>query len=96
MSRLARKAKRIRFRRLKEIVGLVTPQTLLAWHRKLIAKKYDSSGKRRKAGRPPTREALRDLVIRMAEENRGWGDTRIRGRWRTWVTNSGVPPSQGS
>ena len=37
--RLARKAKRIRFGRLKEIVGLVTPQTLLAWHRKLIAKK---------------------------------------------------------
>jgi putative transposase len=33
--RLARKAKPIRFGRLKEIVGLVTPQTLLAWHRKL-------------------------------------------------------------
>jgi putative transposase len=77
--RLARKAKRIRFGRLKEIVGLVTPQTLLAWHRKLIAKKYDSSGRRRKSGRPPTKEELRDLVIRMAEENRGWGYTRIRG-----------------
>ena len=77
--RLARKAKRIGFGRLKEIVGLVTPQTLLAWHRKLIAKKYDSSGKRRKAGRPPTKDELRDLVIRMAEENRGWGYTRIRG-----------------
>ncbi len=77
--RLARKAKRIRFGWLKEIVGLVTPQTLLAWHRKLIAKKYDSSGKRRKVGRPPTKEELRDLVIRMAEENRGWGYTRIRG-----------------
>ena len=77
--RLARKAKRIRFGRLKEIVGLVTPQTLLASHRKLIAQKYDSSGRRRKAGRPPTREELRDLVIRMAEENRGWGYTRIRG-----------------
>ena len=35
--RLARKAKRIRFDRLKEVVGVVTPQTLLAWHRKLIA-----------------------------------------------------------
>jgi hypothetical protein len=77
--RLARKAKRIGFGRLKEIVGLATPQTLLAWHRKLIAKKYDSSGKRRRSGRPPTREELRDLVIRMAEENRGWGYTRIRG-----------------
>ncbi len=77
--RLARKAKRICFGRLKEIVGLVTPQTLLVWHRKLIAKKYDSSGKRRKAGRPSTKDELRDLVIRMAEENRGWGYTRIRG-----------------
>ena len=77
--RLARKAKRIGFSRLKEIVGLVTPQTLLGWHRKLIAKKYDSSGKRRKVGRPPTKEELRDLVIKMAEENGGWGYTRIRG-----------------
>ena len=54
--RLARKAKRIGFGRLKEIVGLVTPQTLLAWHRQLIAKKYDSSGKRRNVGRQPTKD----------------------------------------
>jgi hypothetical protein len=78
-SRLARKAKRIQFGRLKEIANLVTPQTLLAWHRKLIAKKYDSSGVRRRVGRPPTRDELRNLVIKMAEENRGWGYTRIRG-----------------
>ncbi|MFT4549819.1 MAG: putative transposase [Verrucomicrobiales bacterium] len=45
----------------------------------LSAKKYDSSGKRRKIGRPPTAEQLRQLVIRMAEENGGWGYTRIRG-----------------
>lgn len=60
-------------------MGLVTPQTLLAWHRKLIAKKYDSSGKRRKVGRPPTKDEIRHLVIRIAEENRSWGYTRIRG-----------------
>ncbi|MFT4547456.1 MAG: putative transposase [Verrucomicrobiales bacterium] len=77
--RLACKAKLIRFGRLKEIVNLVTPQTLLAWHRKLIAKEYDSSGVRRRVGRPPTKDELRDLVVRMAEENRGWGYTRIRG-----------------
>ena len=86
--RLARKAKRIGFGRLKEIVGLVTPQTLLGWHRKLIAKKYDSSGKRRKVGRPPTKDELRDLVIKMAEENRG-GATRGSGeRWRIWDMRS--------
>jgi len=90
--RLARRAKRIRFGRLKEIVGLVTPQTLLAWHRKLIAKKYDSSGRRRKVGRPPTKEELRDLVIRMAEENRGWGYTRIRGA----MTNLGHEIGRGT
>lgn len=77
--RLAGKAKLLRYGRLKEIVGLVTPQTLLAWHSKLIARKYDSSSVRRRVGRPPTRDELRDLVIRMAEENRGWGYTRIRG-----------------
>ena len=64
---------------LKEVASLVTPQTLLAWHRKLIAKKYDSSGRRQRVGRPPTAEELRCLVVRMAEENPGWGYTRIRG-----------------
>ena len=77
--RLARKAKRIGGGRLKEIAGVVTPQTLLAWHRKLIAKKYDSSGKRRGVGRPPTKDELCCLVVKMAEENPGWGYTRLRG-----------------
>ncbi|MFT5108419.1 MAG: putative transposase [Pseudoalteromonas tetraodonis] len=95
--RLARKAKLIRYGLLKEIVGLVTPQTLLAWHRKLIAKKYDSSGVRRRVGRRPTAVDLRDLVIRVAEENRGWGYTRIRGgRLQISVTTSGEEPSSAS
>ena len=79
-SRLARKAKRIRWGRLKVIANIVTPQTLLAWHRRLIAKKNDGSAKRRGVGRPRTKEEeLRQIVIRMAEENRGWGYTRIQG-----------------
>ncbi len=77
--RLARKAKRIGFGRLSDIANLVTPQTLLKWHRRLVARKYDSSGKRRKVGRPPTRDEIRQIVVKMAEENRGWGYTRIRG-----------------
>src|SRR6202048_3266286 len=44
--RLAAKAKRVGRRILEEIAGIVTPETLLAWHRKLIAKKYDGSGNR--------------------------------------------------
>ena len=49
--RLAAKAKKIGRKGLFEISTLVTPDTLLRWYRRLIAKKYDSSGKRRKVGR---------------------------------------------
>ena len=44
----------------------VTPGTLLAWHRKLIAKKWDHSARRSRKGRPPTAAALRKLVLRLA------------------------------
>ena len=46
----------------------VTPATLLAWHRKLAAGKYDTS-KRRKPGRPPTVRSIARLVVRLAKEN---------------------------
>ena len=61
-----------------EMATLVTPETLLAWHRKLIAQKYDGSA-RRKPGRPLTKKELETLVVRMAEENRDWGYRRIQG-----------------
>src|SRR5438309_6237753 len=76
--RLAAKAKRLGRRRLTEVATLVTPDTLLAWHRKLIAQKYDGS-ERRGPGRPRTRPELEALVVRMAEENGGWGYRRIQG-----------------
>src|SRR3984893_12862933 len=69
--RLAAKAKRGGRRILEEIAGIVTPETLLAWHRKLIAKKYDGSGNRG-PGRPRTAAEIESLVVRMAEENRDW------------------------
>ena len=56
----------------------VTPATLLAWHHKLAAKKYDTS-KRRKPGRPPTAASLARLVVRLANENPLWGYRRIQG-----------------
>ena len=56
----------------------MTPETLLAWHRKLIAKKYDGSAQRT-AGRPRTAAEIAALVTRMAEENRNWGYRRIQG-----------------
>src|SRR5713226_3570527 len=76
--RLAAKAKTIGRRALTEIGTLVTPDTLLAWHRHLIARKYDSHP-RRGPGRPGVMAEIRQLVVRMASENRAWGDTRIQG-----------------
>jgi transposase InsO family protein len=50
----------------------------LAWHRKLIARKYDGS-QQRGPGRPRTRDEIQQLVVRMATENRAWGYRRIQG-----------------
>ena len=68
----------------------VTPATLLAWHRKLAAKRYDTS-KRRKPGRPPTVRSIARLAVRLAKENPLWGYRRIHGE----LTKLGVtvPPS---
>lgn len=76
--RLAVKAKKLGRRLLHELTTLVTPETLLAWHRKLIAKKYDGS-KQCGPGRPCTQGEIRQLVVRMATENRDWGYRRIQG-----------------
>ena len=76
--RLASKAKGLGRRILAEVATIVTPETLLAWHRKLIAQKYDGSGKRG-PGRPRTAGEIEALVVRMAEENRDWGYRRIQG-----------------
>jgi len=76
--RLAVRAKKLGHKLLGEVASIVTPDTLLSWHRKLIARKYDGS-KRRSPGRPPVMEQIRSLVVCMATENRDWGYTRIRG-----------------
>jgi putative transposase len=56
----------------------VTAATLLAWHRKLAAKKYDPSNRRR-PGRPPTVRSIARIVVRLARENPLWGYRRIHG-----------------
>ncbi len=55
----------------------VTPGTLLAWHRTLVAGKYTTTPRR--PGRRPTCESIRALVIRMATENPTWGHRRVQG-----------------
>jgi putative transposase len=53
-------------------VFAVTPATLLAWHRRLVTRKWDYTSRRRR-GRPSTETAIGKLVIRMATDNPGVG-----------------------
>ena len=76
--RLAATAKDLGRKLLAEVATIVTPETLLAWHRKPIAQKYDGSGKRG-PGRPRTAGEIEALVVRLAVENRDWGYRRIQG-----------------
>jgi putative transposase len=76
--RLARKAHALGRKVLNELETLVTPDTLLRWHRELVASKWNYS-QRRGPGRPRTMKTIVDLILRMALENRSWGYTRIRG-----------------
>ncbi|MET7938417.1 helix-turn-helix domain-containing protein, partial [Streptomyces sp. NPDC005322] len=56
----------------------ITPGTLLAWHRRFIAAKWDYTARRR-TGRPPTTAAIKTLVLQLARENPRWGHRRIQG-----------------
>ena len=76
---LAAIGKKLGKQALEEVATIVTPDTLLAWHRKLVAQKFDGSAQRKAVGRPRIDKALEDLVVQMAKENRGWGYDRIAG-----------------
>ncbi len=64
--RLAVRGKAIGRRALSEVASLVTPDTILRWHRQLVAQKW--THKRRSPGRPLITEIIADLVVRMAQE----------------------------
>ena len=84
-------------------VFLVTPETLLRWHRRLVARRWTYP--HRRPGRPPVDEEVRQLILRLARENSHWGYVRIVGELRklgvtvsaTLVRNvlarAGVPPA---
>src|SRR5215472_7122320 len=82
--RLAVRAKGLGRKLLWEVATIVTPETLLAWHRKLIAHKYDGTAQCG-PGRPRTAGEIEALVVRLAQENRDWG-------YRLWIpkTPSGL------
>ena len=64
---------------LEEVATIVKPDTILAWHRKLVAQKFDGSQQRKRPGRPAVHAELETLVVRLAQENRTWGYDRIVG-----------------
>jgi len=74
--RLAARAYRLGRAALREIATIATPDTLLRWHRRLIARKWTYA---RQPGRRNVLVEIRRLVVRMAEENPTWGYTRIQG-----------------
>jgi putative transposase len=76
---LAEIGKQLSKHALAEVATIVRPETILAWHRKLVAQKFDSSQQRKALGRPTVDKELEGLVIRMAQENRSWGYDRIAG-----------------
>jgi hypothetical protein len=81
---------------------IVTPATLLRWHRRLVAKRWTNA---RRAGRPPIRREIRALVLRFARDNPRWGYQRIVGELkglgmavsattvRTWLQAAGLGPA---
>jgi transposase InsO family protein len=81
---------------------IVTPATLLRWHRRLVAKRGHM---RAEPGRPPIRRDIRELVLRLARENPRWGYQRIVGELkglgvvisattvRTWLREAGLGPA---
>jgi transposase InsO family protein len=89
---------------LREVATLVTPDTILRWHRELIARKWTYA--RRRPGRPGVLAEIRRLVLRMATENPSWGYTRIQGALKnvghrvaqstiaSILKAEGIPPSR--
>jgi len=79
---LAEIGKRLGKQALADVAMIVKPETILAWHRKLVAQTFDGSQQRKALGRPQVDPELEALVVRLAQENRSWGYDRIVGSLR--------------
>ncbi len=64
---------------LRHLRLLVRPETVLRWHRDLIARRHARQSRPHRPGRPPTIRSIRALVLRLAQENTGWGYRPIHG-----------------
>ena len=78
-STLAEIGKRLGRKCLGEVACVARPDTILAWYRRLIAQKFDGSKHRSNPGRPRIDAEVEKLIVRMAQENSGWGYDRICG-----------------
>src|SRR6266850_629907 len=76
---LAEIGRRLGKKALDEVASIVKPETILAWHRKLVAQKFNGSEQRKTPGRPLVDAELEALVVRLAQENRSCGYDRIVG-----------------
>ena len=102
--RLAVLGERLGRRVLAEVTSLVTPETILRWHRELIARKWTYGAQRH--GRPGVQAEIRQLVVQMAIDNPSWGYTRIQGALKNLghrvaratvariLKQQGIPPSR--
>ncbi len=77
--RLAVKGKILGRKMLEQLATIVTPDTILRWHRELVARHWDYSHRRKSAGRPPVPPEIVELVLRIAKESPTWGYERIQG-----------------
>jgi putative transposase len=103
--RLAAKGKRIGRQALNQVATIVTPDTIMRWHRRLIALKWTFEGSR--TGRPGILKEIKRLIVTMATANSTWGYTRIQGELkglghrvaRTTIANvlkeNGIEPAPG-
>ncbi len=80
--RLAVKGKALGRGALRELATIVTPDTILRWHRELVARKWDYSHRQKRVGRPGIKPGTVELILRMARENPRWGYDRIQGALR--------------
>ena len=77
-AQLARKTKGVGRKALLELDTIVSPDTLMRWHRQFVAQKWNFNHRRR-PGRPGVMREISEGIVRMAEENPRWGYTRLPG-----------------
>jgi hypothetical protein len=70
---LAEIGKRLGRKLLSDVACVAKPETILGWYRRLIARKFDGSRHRSYPGRPRIEAEIEVLIVRMAQENGGWG-----------------------